>query len=72
MVIQYAIALKLKLGHDKYEYFSQIFNTPSSKTLDSYSTVSVHALDGILFDSVHVQQNNFETKNGMDLHETDW
>ena len=45
---------------------------PGSKTLDSYSNVLVKTPDGILFDRVHVQQNNFEAKNGMDLPETDW
>lgn len=36
---------------------------PCSKTLYSYSNISVHAPDGVLFDSLHVNRKKFDTKN---------
>ena len=71
LVIRYAIALKLKMGHDKYEFLSRVFNMPCSRTLDSYSNIAVHAPDGVLFDSLHVNRENFETKN-PNLSIEDW
>ena len=71
-MIRYTIALKLKMGCDKYKFLSKIFCMPCSKTLDVYSNVSVRAPGGILFDTLHVQRKTFETKNGDDLEEPHW
>ena len=59
------------MGHDKYEYFSKIFNMPSPSTIDSYSSISVHASDGIMFDTLQVERKRFDAKN-PDLEEDGW
>ena len=72
LVIRYAIVLKLKFGSDKYKYTAKNFNLPSYRTVDFYSNISVQAPDGIMFDTLHVQPNNFESKNEEDIDEMHW
>ena len=71
LLIRYAIALKIKLGTDRYEFTAKIFNLPSSRTVDFYSNISAHASDEIMLDTLHVQHDNFEHKNG-DIDEMHW
>ena len=72
LLIRLAISLKLKVGNDQYGFLANLFNLPDPKTVNSYGNISVYAPDGLLFDTLHINRNNFENHIGANLPDDDW
>jgi hypothetical protein len=49
VIIRFAIALRLKLGINKYEFMRQCFYLPSVRTLSDYASPGINDPDGVLF-----------------------
>ncbi len=50
----------MTLKQDEYDFLSKIFNLPSSRTCAKYILPGGHAPDGILYDVLYEQKEEFE------------
>jgi hypothetical protein len=49
VIIRFAIALRLKLGINKYEFMRKCFYLPNVRTLSDYASPGINDPDGVLF-----------------------
>ena len=72
LFLRFAIALKLKVGKDRYGWLSQCFNLPSKSTIAKYTAISAGAPDGILYESLNTERIFFDEVKGEDINSDNW
>ena len=72
MFLRFAIALKLKVGKERYDWLSKCFNLPGKITISKYTALSVGAPDGILYETLNAERNFFDEVKGVFAKIDEW
>jgi hypothetical protein len=65
IMTRFAIALRIKMGVDKYDFLRKCFFLPSARTLSDYSSPGTSDPDGVLYSVVKSQQEKLEGHHRM-------
>lgn len=76
MFLKFVAYLRSKMNAGLYDFFAKVFNIPTSWTLSNYDTLDGQSKDGILYETIHQMemefQNRLDSLNPISVKHAGW